>query len=101
MHRDSLLFQSTEEFDCERHVDRIELKRVLEKLMAHLTKSQRQVLILRFGLREDYAFSCEETARVLRISRQRVRAIECITISKLRHPRRRTSLTPYLWLLME
>lgn len=56
----------------------------LEKLMSDLTTQQREVLILRFGLRDGKPMTLARIGDCLKISRERVRQIEREAISKLR-----------------
>ncbi|WP_366918957.1 sigma factor-like helix-turn-helix DNA-binding protein [uncultured Gimesia sp.] len=69
--------------------------------MSDLTARQRQVITLRFGLGNDVAYSYEETARILQLSRERVCGIESIALYKLRRPSRSDILMPYWKSLFE
>ena len=66
----------------------------LEKLMADLTTQQREVLSLRFGLRDGKPMTLAKIGECLSISRERVRQIEREALSKLR--KRKTAIREYL-----
>ncbi|KYC36165.1 RNA polymerase subunit sigma [Scytonema hofmannii PCC 7110] len=60
------------------------LSKDLESLMAELTPQQREVLSLRFGLKDGQALTLSRIGEILNISRERVRQIEREALSKLR-----------------
>jgi RNA polymerase primary sigma factor len=73
------------------------LKRDLHKLMeTELTDSERQVLTVRFGLRDGTSRRLTETAQVLGITRDRVRLMEARALNKLRSPQRNYRLKEYM-----
>lgn len=70
------------------------LKTDLETLMADLTPQQREVLSLRFGLRDGKAMTLAKIGARLNISRERVRQIERESLTKLR--KRKADMGEYL-----
>lgn len=70
------------------------LKTDLETLMADLTAQQREVLALRFGLRDGKAMTLAKIGDRLNISRERVRQIERESLTKLR--KRKADMGEYL-----
>jgi RNA polymerase nonessential primary-like sigma factor len=56
----------------------------LERLMAELTPQQKEVLSLRFGLKDGQALTLSRIGEILNISRERVRQIEREALNKLR-----------------
>ena len=62
---------------------RQELKETLEGLLGKLDLRYQQVLRLRFGLEDEVCYSLEEVAKMLGISKERVRQIEKQAITKL------------------
>ena len=52
--------------------------------MRLLPDRHRQVIELRYGL-NGYSYSLEETGRILRMTREYVRAVECAGLRRLRH----------------
>ncbi len=70
------------------------LKDDLRQLMAELTESQREVLSLRFGLKNGHKLTLEKVGGMLSVSREKVRQIEREALSILR--RNKSSLQGYL-----
>jgi RNA polymerase primary sigma factor len=52
-------------------------------LRQNLTFRERQIIILRYGIGDGYAYSLEETARIFKVTRERIRQIESKTLRKL------------------
>jgi len=61
----------------------------IEKLLLHLRDREREVIILRFGLRDDIPQTLEEIGTMFGITRERVRQIEGEALAKLRRAIRR------------
>jgi len=72
------------------------LRRDLHQLLADLTAREREVIRMRFGLRDGQAYSLAEIGRALDLSRERVRQIEAKALQKLRQPKRRNRVRDYL-----
>jgi RNA polymerase nonessential primary-like sigma factor len=70
------------------------LRKDLESLMADLTPQQRDVIALRFGLKDGKPLTLAKIGDSLNISRERVRQIEREALSKLR--KRKTTIREYL-----
>ncbi|MBW4509522.1 MAG: RNA polymerase sigma factor, RpoD/SigA family [Scytonematopsis contorta HA4267-MV1] len=60
------------------------LSKDLERMMAHLTPQQKEVISLRFGLNNGQAMTLAKIGEQLNISRERVRQIEREALTKLR-----------------
>jgi RNA polymerase primary sigma factor len=56
--------------------------------LATLSERERGVVLLRFGLADGRAYTLEEVAVALKITRERVRQIEQSSLRKLKHPSR-------------
>lgn len=69
------------------------LQNELERLMAELTSQQRQVLTLRFGLKDEQPLSLAKIGARLGVSRERIRQIEKEALTKLA---RSTDINEYL-----
>ncbi|KAJ7982246.1 RNA polymerase sigma factor [Quillaja saponaria] len=72
------------------------MKQEVEKLLKTLTKREGEILTLHFGLNGETPQSCEEIGRMLKLSRERVRQINGIALSKLRQTSIVDSLRFYL-----
>lgn len=68
----------------------------LRKALETLSKRERQVLSLRYGLEDDQPRTLEETGKLLGISRERVRQIQNEALEKLRQPKIRQRLERFL-----
>ena len=64
------------------------LKEQMRQLLVGLTDRERTVLELRFGVADGDSRTLEEIGRELKITRERVRQIECRALQKMRHPKR-------------
>jgi RNA polymerase primary sigma factor len=67
-------------------VDQKLLRSRLNEILSVLTWREREIIRLRFGLGDGEGFTLKEVATVFRISRERVRQIERVAMSKLREP---------------
>ncbi|HET7144207.1 MAG TPA: sigma-70 family RNA polymerase sigma factor, partial [Anaerolineales bacterium] len=61
-----------------------------------LSEREREVLELRFGLRDGKEHTLEEVSRYFNVTRERIRQIEAKALRKLRHPARSSELRDYL-----
>jgi RNA polymerase nonessential primary-like sigma factor len=68
----------------------------LQELMNDLTLRERDVITMRYGLRDGHVYSLAEIGRALNLSRERVRQIETKAMQKLRQPKRRNRMRSYL-----
>ena len=64
------------------------LRDKIEKLLKTLAPREREILRLRYGLRDGYTYTLEEVGRIFKITRERVRQIETIAVQKLQRPQR-------------
>jgi len=64
----------------------------IERVLRHLTDSERSVLVLRYGLRSREPHSVEQAGAALRLSGSRVQQIEQRALRKLRQPTPRLEL---------
>ena len=71
------------------------LKERLGDILGTLTDRERQVVDLRFGLKDGYSRTLEEVGRLFNVTRERIRQIEAKALRKLRHPSRMKSLMDY------
>ncbi len=75
----------------------------IDKALATLTERERQVINVRYGLRDGRRHTLDETAQILApswgretLSRERIRQVEAEALRKLRHPVRGAKLRRYL-----
>lgn len=72
------------------------LKQDIRATLDELSKKERDVLILRFGLEDSSPKTLEEVSSIMNMSRDRVRLLEARAINKLRHPGRNHKLQVYV-----
>ena len=72
------------------------LKEQIRAALGVLSERERQVLELRFGLRDGQDNTLEEVGRYFGVTRERIRQIEAKALRKLRHPTRSRQLRDYL-----
>jgi RNA polymerase primary sigma factor len=72
------------------------LKERIEEAMGGLNYREREILRLRFGLADGYAYTLEEVGKVFSVTRERVRQIESKAVRKLQQPYRCRALTSFL-----
>jgi RNA polymerase primary sigma factor len=75
--------------------DRLLLKERIAEVLRCLPPRDRDVLELRFGLRDGQSRTLEEVARVLGVTRERIRQIETRALVKLRSPERSHQLAGF------
>jgi RNA polymerase primary sigma factor len=76
-------------------VDKHLLRDRIAEVLRSLPQRDRDVLELRFGLRDGHARTLEEVARVLGVTRERIRQIEARALVKLRSPERAGQLAGF------
>jgi RNA polymerase primary sigma factor len=72
------------------------LKDQMNDILSGLTARERQVLEMRFGLKDGTARTLEEVGQEFGVTRERIRQIEAKALRKLRHPLRSRKLRDYL-----
>jgi RNA polymerase primary sigma factor len=72
------------------------LKTRIEEAMEHLNYREREILKLRYGLTDGYAYTLEEVGRIFSVTRERVRQIESKAVRKLQQPYRSRTLSGFL-----
>jgi len=72
------------------------LRAELISVMGELAPTERDVLIMRFGLDDGSSKSIDEVALRLQVTREKVRSVESRALNKLRHPLRNYRLKGYL-----
>jgi RNA polymerase primary sigma factor len=72
------------------------LREKIDALLKTLTYREREIIRLRYGLRDGYTYTLEEVGRIFKVTRERVRQIEAKAVRKLQHPVRSQQLAGFL-----
>ena len=72
------------------------LREQISSALDFLTDREREVLQMRFGLKDGKDHTLEEVGRKFGVTRERIRQIEAKALRKLRHPSRSRALRDYL-----
>lgn len=72
------------------------LKQHMREILDSLKKREREVLEMRYGLKDGRYYTLEEVGQEINVTRERVRQIEARALRKLRHPLRSRKLRDYL-----
>ena len=72
------------------------LKHGSQDVMKALNYREREILRLRYGLADGYAYTLEEVGKIFSVTRERVRQIESKAVRKLQQPYRCRSLAGFL-----
>jgi len=72
------------------------LQEQLQSVLHTLSKREKKVIELRFGLLDGHPRTLEEVGREFHVTRERIRQIEAKTLAKFRHPSRAQKLRDYL-----
>jgi RNA polymerase primary sigma factor len=72
------------------------LRERIEELLKTLTYREREIIRLRYGLADGYAYTLEEVGRIFKVTRERVRQIEAKAVAKLQNPVRSRYLEPFV-----
>ncbi|MEM9423479.1 MAG: RNA polymerase sigma factor RpoD [Spirochaetota bacterium] len=72
------------------------LKEQLDDTLKTLPEREREVVKMRFGLKDGYALTLEEVGLIFNVTRERIRQIEAKSLKRLRAKRRSRKLFDYL-----
>ena len=72
------------------------LREQLQTILGELNSREREVLEMRFGLKDGRAHTLEEVGKAFDVTRERIRQIESKALRKLRHPGRSRKLRDFL-----
>jgi RNA polymerase primary sigma factor len=72
------------------------LREQLQSILGELNSREREVLEMRFGLKDGRAHTLEEVGQAFDVTRERIRQIESKALRKLRHPGRSRKLRDFL-----
>jgi RNA polymerase primary sigma factor len=77
-------------------VNQQSLKGRIADVLAELNYREREILRLRYGLVDGYAYTLEEVGQIFSVTRERVRQIEAKAVRKLQQPARSRVLASFL-----
>lgn len=77
-------------------VDRLMLKEQISSVLDTLKPREREVLELRFGIKDNKPRTLEEVGKQFGVTRERIRQIESKAMRKINHPSRRSKLKDFL-----
>jgi RNA polymerase primary sigma factor len=72
------------------------LKDKIEHVLKSLTYREREIIRLRYGLGDGYSYTLEETGRIFKVTRERIRQIESKALKKLQHHTRSAHLKGFV-----
>ena len=80
----------------EANIESVMLRDHIDVLLQDLKDREREVIILRFGLRDGHPRTLEEVGKIFSVTRERIRQIEAIALRKLRNPVRSKKIKDFL-----
>ncbi len=98
-HEDSFFGEFLEDYrddDPLYETNQATLKQQIHEAMQTLNYREREILKLRYGLADGYAYTLDEVGKIFQVTRERVRQIESKAVKKLQHPQRSKSLTSFI-----
>jgi RNA polymerase primary sigma factor len=72
------------------------LRSKIEHVLRSLTYREREIIKLRYGLGDGYSYTLEETGRIFKVTRERIRQIESKALRKLQHATRSEHLRGFV-----
>jgi len=72
------------------------LKGKVEHVLKSLTYREREIIKLRYGLGDGFAYTLEQTGEIFKLTRERIRQIESKALKKLQHPLRSRHLEEFV-----
>jgi len=76
------------------------LRDKIEHVLKSLTYREREIIRLRYGLGDGYSYTLEETGRIFKVTRERIRQIESKALKKLQHHTRSEHLRGFVEALL-
>jgi RNA polymerase primary sigma factor len=64
------------------------LREKIVEVLDSLAPREKEVLFLRFGIKDGYSRTLEEVGKIFKVTRERIRQIEAKALRKMRHPTR-------------
>ena len=72
------------------------LRDKIDHVLKSLTYREREIIKLRYGLGDGYSYTLEETGRIFKVTRERIRQIESKALRKLQHHTRSNHLKGFV-----
>ncbi len=72
------------------------LKKRIAEVLSELDYREREIIRLRYGLADGYAYTLEEVGKIFSVTRERVRQIETKAVRALQHPVRARQLSCFV-----
>ncbi len=72
------------------------LRDKIDHVLKSLTYREREIIKLRYGLGDGYSYTLEETGRIFKVTRERIRQIESKALKKLQHHTRSDHLKGFV-----
>jgi len=72
------------------------LKEKIQQVLKSLTYREREIIKLRYGLGDGFSYTLEETGRIFKVTRERIRQIESKALKKLQHETRSKHLVGFV-----
>jgi RNA polymerase primary sigma factor len=72
------------------------LRKKIDHVLRSLTYREREIIKLRYGLGDGYSYTLEETGRIFKVTRERIRQIESKALRKLQHATRSEHLKGFV-----
>jgi RNA polymerase primary sigma factor len=76
------------------------LRKKIDHVLRSLTSREREIIKLRYGLGDGYSYTLEETGRIFKVTRERIRQIESKALRKLQHETRAEHLKGFMEALL-
>lgn len=76
------------------------LRDKIDHVLRSLTFREREIIKLRYGLGDGYSYTLEETGRIFKVTRERIRQIESKALRKLQHETRSEHLRGFMEALL-
>jgi RNA polymerase primary sigma factor len=88
--------QDYREYDPLYKINQDQLKSCIADVLSTLSYREREIIQLRYGLADGFAYTLEEVGKIFSVTRERVRQIEAKAVRKLQQPIRSGKLSGFL-----
>jgi RNA polymerase primary sigma factor len=88
--------EDSHEFDPADNAMQQMLRKKIDQVLRSLTYREREIIKLRYGLGDGFSYTLEETGRIFKVTRERIRQIESKALRKLQHATRADHLKGFV-----